>query len=311
MPALTAKAIVKHLSGYVRSDEDIIAKLNLIMPRIYSMGMWRDLMFDHQISTTNDFFSLPDGAESLLGALLDDAPVEYQSRWHDYRISGYATEGVQPVYGVVDDGWHTLRDTLVSGDTYNGSIVPTGYNTVLPSEGLVRIELTQNGVLSMGEYELDGSASIPVFTDLDGEVVVTEITFFGVHQTVALEAISSTTTENDRTLAYLLGDGVSRYRWFRFSNPLNQTRDIKLLLKRSWTPIMTDNDIVYLGNLNAIKHGLLGMLAEDKADVERANYHWTICRQILDEELDAARGAIKPKVKLRPAGINQQIYNIY
>ena len=73
---------------------------------------------------------------------------------------------------------------------------------------------------------------------------------------------------------------------------------------------MSQDDIMHLGNLNAIKHGLLGMLAEDNADLERAQYHWTICRQLLDEELDAARGAAKPKLTVKPAGNNFHIPNI-
>ena len=67
---------------------------------------------------------------------------------------------------------------------------------------------------------------------------------------------------------------------------------------------------MHLGNLNAIKHGLLGMLAEDNADLERAQYHWTICRQILDEELGAARGSAKPKLKISPSGTSFYIPNI-
>ena len=52
------------------------------------------------------------------------------------------------------------------------------------------------------------------------------------------------------------------------------------------------------------------MKAIDNADLERAQYHWTICRQLLDEELDATRGAAKPKVTLKPAGNNFNTPNI-
>jgi hypothetical protein len=91
---------------------------------------------------------------------------------------------------------------------------------------------------------------------------------------------------------------------------VGQTKNVKLLLKRAWEPVLTQDDVIYLGNLNAIKHGLLGMLAEDNADLERAQYHWTICRQLLDEELDAARGAAKPKPILKPVGNQINIPNI-
>ena len=43
---------------------------------------------------------------------------------------------------------------------------------------------------------------------------------------------------------------------------------------------------------------MLGMIAEDNADLERANYHWGLVRQLLDEELDAFRGSAKPTLNL-------------
>ena len=131
---------------------------------------------------------------------------------------------------------------------------------------------------------------------------VTEIRFDGLHQKVRLVAENFSDPTEQYTLAEMIGDGVVRYRRFRFQNSSAATKDVKLLLKRSWQPLVTENDIIHLGNLNAIKHGLLGMLAEDNADLERAQYHWTICQQLLDQELDAARGAANPKLMLNPAG---------
>ena len=95
-------------------------------------------------------------------------------------------------------------------------------------------------------------------------------------------------------LAEVRGDGVARYRRFRFANPSAGSQNAKLLLKRAWQPVMVQSDIVHLGNINAIKHGLLGLLAEDNADLERAQYHWAVSQQLLEEELDSARGAAKP-----------------
>ena len=113
MPALTVKAVTKALSDYVRPDEDIVAKLNMVMPRLYAMGMWRDLLYDWSIETTNKYFTLPEHSDSLLGVMLQDSPVEAQSQWHDYRISGYASDGPTPIFGVVDDGFHEAKEDLV------------------------------------------------------------------------------------------------------------------------------------------------------------------------------------------------------
>ena len=143
-------------------------------------------------------------------------------------------------------------------------------------------------------------------------VSIKSISFSDVSQEVRVCAVhqNSTPAGAVTTLAVVKGDGVVRYRRFRFENTNAAIKNVKLLLKRAWQPVQTQDDILYLGNLNAIKHGLLGMLAEDNADLERAQYHWNISRQLLEEELDATRGSAKPKIKVNPSGASFYIPNI-
>lgn len=315
MPALTVKAITKALSGYVRPDEDIVSKLNLVMPRLYAMGMWRDLLYDWTIQTTNDYFTLPEHSAGLIGALLDDAPVEMQARWHDYRIGGYASDGVAPIFGVVDDGWSPIKEDIevsALADAFGIILkpVPSNSNT-LPSEGKITIEgwrsdgtTAEKSIKQTEVFNLNGTAQMVSSSIL--WVEVSSIHFEGVFTPVDIIVNDAYQT----SLATVRGDGIARYRRFRFSNPSKVTCTIRVLLKRSWENVFTENDYIYLGNLNAIKHGLLGMIAEDNGDLERAQYHWTICRQLLDEELDEARGAAKPKLRIMPAGVGSSIPNI-
>jgi len=317
MPALTVKAVTKALSDYVRPDEDIVAKLNMVMPRIYAMGMWRDLLYDWSIETTNKYFSLPEHSESLLGAMLQNSPVDTQSQWHDYRISGYASGGPAPIFGVVDDGFHEAKEDLVHKvvtDIYSIRVAPIQPNTNLPTTGSITVVYGVNGDSEVGEdsvvthtFDLAGG-STPLTTSA-GAVSIKSISFADIPEEVRVYGHYSV-DNTETTLAVVKGDGVARYRRFRFHNSDSSTKNVKLLLKRAWQPVLTQDDILHLGNLNAIKHGLLGMLAEDNADLERAQYHWTICQKLLDEELDAARGAAKPKLTVKPAGNNFHIPNI-
>ena len=310
MPALTVKAVTKALSDYVRPDEDIVAKLNMVMPRIYAMGMWRDLLYDWSIETTNKYFALPEHSESLLGAMLQDSPVDAQSQWHDYRISGYASDGPSPIFGVVDDGFHSTIEELripTTADVYEIVVRAISPSVSLPSDGEIVVESTLlNGT------KVRNSVDFSSYAAGWSDATVTEvnsISFSDIHDGVEVYA-SNQNDDSEIILARIKGDGVARYRRFRFSNSGSEVRNVKLLLKRAWQPVMSQDDIMHLGNLNAIKHGLLGMLAEDNADLERAQYHWTICRQLLDEELDASRGAAKPKLTVKPAGNNFHIPNI-
>lgn len=310
MPALTVKAVTKALSEYVRPDEDLVAKLNLVMPRLYAMGMWKDLLYDWSIETTNDYFALPEHSESLLGAMLEDSPVQARSQWHDYRIGGYAKAGPSPIFGVVDDGYHPSKEDLrtpTNSDVYEIVIRAVAPATSLPSDGGIVVESTKSdgtkvsNSVDLGAYGAGWSAATIT--------KVNEISFSDIHDSVEVYA-SNQDDNSEIVLAVVKGDGVARYRRFRFSNPSAEVKNIKLLLKRAWEPVLVQDDLIYLGNLNAIKHGLLGMLAEDNADLERAQYHWTICQKLLDEELDAARGAAKPRVSLDPSGSRSTIPNI-
>ena len=107
------------------------------------------------------------------------------------------------------------------------------------------------------------------------------------------------------SLARVRGDGVARYRRYRFANESEDTKGIRLLLKRAWVPVLGEDDIIYLGSLNVIKHGLLGMVAEDNGDLQRASYHWGLADQLLDNELTNARGPARPKVNFDPTGLGK------
>lgn len=104
------------------------------------------------------------------------------------------------------------------------------------------------------------------------------------------------------TLAKGRGNDVSRYRRFRLANSRAEQKHIALLLKRRFFPLLDNTDIINLSNINVIKHSLLATVAEDNSDTERSNFHWGMCKMILDEEKDAYRGMVKPKVNLDPTG---------
>jgi hypothetical protein len=103
---------------------------------------------------------------------------------------------------------------------------------------------------------------------------------------------------------------VTRYRRYRIDNRDSKTMSLRLLLKRKFKTLIDSTDVVYISSLNAIKHALLGSIAEENADVERSNYHWSVCRALLDEQLDAHRGAAKPAIRFDPSGVGAYTSNI-
>ena len=166
-----------------------------------------------------------------------------------------------------------------------------------------------NGQKVEHKFDLDGSASLQTaFSDADSVVGVELVRFEDVTAMVEVQLVSGA---DSFSLVEGRGDEISRYRWFRFANPNEDDKHIVLLLKRKFNTILNNTDIVYLSNINAIKHALLGIVAEDNADVERSSFHWGTCKQLLEDEKDAFNGMARPKVQLDPMGKSgHSLYNM-
>ena len=95
---------------------------------------------------------------------------------------------------------------------------------------------------------------------------------------------------------------VSRYRRYRIPSATEDTT-AHVLVKRAFEPLVNNDDLIYISNLAAIKHGLLGLLAEDNADLERAQYHWAEAQKNMELEMESARGSAIPNIQFDIMGI--------
>ena len=127
----------------------------------------------------------------------------------------------------------------------------------------------------------------------------------------------STTAASDVTslMAGVFDDGYSGaggLRRYRIS-PVDSDTKATLLLRRKYVPVSTDDDdLVYIPNeATIIKHGLLGKLAEDNADVQRAEYHWQTAQKLLEADIDSYRGGARPKVTIAPEGVGSGMRGMY
>jgi hypothetical protein len=98
------------------------------------------------------------------------------------------------------------------------------------------------------------------------------------------------------------GSGVTRYRRYRLNKSVDGSTIVHVLCKRAFIPIADNSDIIFVNNIGAIKHGLLARIAEDGADIERAEYHWGKCVALLEEEATSVRGAAMPRLNFDPFG---------
>mgnify|MGYP003644107706 CR=1 FL=1 len=94
--------------------------------------------------------------------------------------------------------------------------------------------------------------------------------------------------------------------------PVDSTSTATLLVRRRWVDVTAGTNTVYIPNdATIIKHALLGKLAEDNADVERADYHWGTAQRLMEADLDSYRGGAKPKLHLAPDGIGGGMAGMY
>lgn len=320
MPTLTVAGVEEALSSYKSVGSSFIQQLNMVLPRLYAMGMWRDLTYETTISSTDQNFTLPEDAESILSALIDNDPAQSRAQFHDYRISGRNTDGTTLYqYGIIDDGFSPTINELEEGKTYYLRVEPIAPNT----------EIARSSVDAITVSGLDNSSTpVAIQKNIDFETGSSAVSFASTLFTkiteirngdsdlkdpVRILAVNSDDSTETLELAVVQeANKVNAYRRYRIGNDASNTvkKTMRLLVKRQFVPLINSSDVVRPSNLNAIKHGLLGSVAEDNADLERANYHWQVCRQLLDEELDAYRGSAKPTIKFDPSGSGSRIPNI-
>jgi hypothetical protein len=134
---------------------------------------------------------------------------------------------------------------------------------------------------------------------LTGDMDIESIRFQNLSQAYDLRLDPTDSTTTFATVGP--GDGVTRYRRYRV--PQAQSGSfVHVLCKRRFVPVQNDDDIVYISQISILKHAMLAILAEDNADLERAEIHWGKCRQYLDEQLDQYRGPARPSLDLQLYG---------
>jgi len=326
MPAYTVAQLSTMLAlgeyNYVAPGGSFTQALSQVLPRIMAMGLWRDTVYEVSLPNKYGYVSLPADTDTVLAATVNGRARAVRSMWHDIRITGRHAV-MSAYYGVVDDGWYPVlldmkevqgvdnADDVVGVSEINVFYAGTA-TAVLAADfsGEINIKVRTSATTgSVGDMEASAIGDYNFSIGGDGYFGVESITYTDVPFPVDL----TSSFDNTKVIATVpAGSGVLRFRRFRTSQPSEESY-VHLLVKRAAPMNLTDDTIIYLGNIGAIKHGLLGLIAEDNADIERAGFHWGMCGKLLDEELRSILGAAKPtlNVDLSGSGSALPIYNQY
>jgi hypothetical protein len=338
----------QYLDASISQQEDFRNALNEVMPRIYKMGYWREMLVEHTQDASAGYVSLPQDTDSIITGILDNNPLPTRSLWHDYKLFGTNKEDKTNMSAFIDDGYAPTYRDLDSDSQYKIVIatVKEPFTDFTPT-GTLNIRYRQHSdvdeagaAVVAGATELKGVSFSDVTQDLSPAGVPSYAQNQG-HQVSIDEDISeilsitwSKVTEDypfivkavytgpagvgnspDSTKDLLLAEintsfGSSRYRRFRVGGT-DSTSKAHMLLKRRWVDVDGASDLVHMPSNAILKHALLGKLSEDNADIQRAQYHWGLVAQLLESDTDSYRGAAKPTLHIAPDGVGAGMSGMY
>lgn len=168
MPAKTTEQLFathsQYLDASASGQEEFRNALNEVMPRIYKMGYWREMLVEHTQDASDGYVSLPQDTDSIVAAIIDNNPVPTRSMWHDYRLFGTNDNDKTILSSFIDDGYSPVYRDLVSGNRYSLQIVSVklgdseGY---LPNVGSFTVRFRQYSDATEGSgFALVGSSTV-------------------------------------------------------------------------------------------------------------------------------------------------------
>lgn len=305
MATTTYNTISGILEDYVEPDGDLMNSLNQVLDRIYGMGIYRDLTVQHSLEVIDAGVTLPDDSDSILFTVVNSYPVPVRSLWHDFKSVGSAN-ATDMSWGLIDSGfWPTLKLLPDAGLTtlYVVPAKETADSTAIDTTIGEQITITaqdSDGVV----YEASVGAGLNTIIFPSTVTQVNQIKFDAL---LYRYDIRTDAADADTTIATLGPDsGVTRFRRYRLNRSTDGQTVVHVLCKRAFIPVRNGDDVVYVDNVGALKHGLLGRIAEDNADLERAQFHWNECQRLLEDEANSSRGAAIPTLKVDPFGTSGQ-----
>ena len=302
MPALTYSQVEESLGTYKEPASNLRAALNQVIPRLYSSGIYRDLTIQYQLPIYDGCITLPSNAESVLMCQLKGAPSSVRSMWHDFKASGMNSSVDPALWGLIDAGYHpTMRSvTAAISSLY---ITPSDYDLVKDAVDLGGAILSVVGTDGTSYYLGTVSGSTITFSTPVSSIV--SIKYSQASEERPILDIRTVANVSTTTLA-TVGPAATTTRYRRYRIPsATDTTTAHVLVKRAFEPLVSDDDMIYISNLAAIKHGLLALIAEDNADLERASYHWNESQKNMELEMESARGSAIPSIQFDMSGVGQ------
>lgn len=285
------------------NDASFLAKLNDVTERMINHGVWPGVKGIVEFNATTGYITLPRRYETILGCVVNNWPRAVYGRYHEFLPGGpgfekdldydygllsdqedVCTEGVQAAAGLI-------RLTIANATDANKTVrvygVDANGDTIFDSTGKEGIAMT------LANPTVTGSVSMFVKA-VSKAVTVGNVTISSVTDGTATELSVYEPTETDPL--------YRRYKLGTITARDDETPAVRTLCKRRWIKLVNETDLVYPGNLGALKMGLLAAMVEETGgkQLREAEDYWTKCWQLLNSQIAHKRGAIRPIIPFDP-----------
>jgi len=290
---LTYGAVRAALSETIFGDQNDARFLNVCndaVARIYDAGKWEGLVgvveFENPIA---GFITLPRRYSAILGAQLAGKPRSTFTRYFEYSQSGPGDLALeQGLKFVVDQGPTPVYEVFTG---------PSVLTMTAPADTAITLRvfgLDENG---KEIFDTLGAPGIDLAHGVATSQSFSEITAVTKPATVGFVTLSA---GSDTLSVYEPSETNPSYR--RYKVGTENDRTFRCLCKRRFVPFVNDSDLVFPGNLGALKMALLASSAENASLTSKAQECWDLCYKLLDLEKGAARGNAEIRFNFKPFG---------
>lgn len=292
-------------------DTRFLALVNEAQQRlIMRPATWYDFHYKYQVSVVEGLITWPREIASISAISKCCNPVPLRNEWFEFIESGYGLRvcdesTCSQINEALDRGLSPLSRDL------SGNFKVKLYNDLSSDDGDVVIVkgLDSNGnwvrTLYSGSY-IDGER---INTSTTGTLSST--TFSSVTEIVKpvsdgafrLYEYDSSDSTQTQIGVYQWDETVPRYRRTYVGGICDGTVTtvINVIAKREFIPVRSDNDVLLIGNLPALKAMCLAIQKEDKNDQAAAMVDLARAYQIMDDEVQHYLGTGQ-KVPVRMEG---------
>lgn len=299
MSSLTLGLLAERLPASVRpiadppdlagfdAEAELRNNINRVLERLYGEGKWTGLIQQATITAYSDsignkFITLPRHLETCLRAgKAGYKTAGVQSEWYQYLPQGRGIRRTTDAYyGPLQDlgeGYVTFRDLSANSQLTLSSSETECLGSYIWIRGK---DANGNKIYST----VDGDRVEGVRLDLGSGTQTTSQTFSSIDSVEKAPTTGIITLSAGATALakYESGERAISYRRYLVDKNWDSVQGI---FKRRHCWAISDNDPIYPDSLEAIKLGLMGLNAEEKADVERGQYYMDRAILLLNAEL--------------------------